>query len=155
MINSTYAKAYKEVLEIIKYFPKEEYDKIPTEEIEFYKNNMDKYYEFTINPEIDLSEQNISPEANAIIVNLFTDYFATEEQKIKIKERLDINQKREEQEKREKYNPDNIFKNKKENSIVEVPESNNNTSLVEYKKSFFRKLRNFVFKILQINRQTK
>ena len=27
MINSTYAKAYKEVLEIIKYFPKEEYDK--------------------------------------------------------------------------------------------------------------------------------
>ena len=28
MINIAYAKAYTEVLEIIKYFPKEEYDKI-------------------------------------------------------------------------------------------------------------------------------
>ena len=28
MINSTYSKAYTEVLEIIKYFPEEEYNKI-------------------------------------------------------------------------------------------------------------------------------
>ena len=42
MINNTYAKAYTEVLEIIKYFPKEEYSKIPLKKIEFYKNNMDK-----------------------------------------------------------------------------------------------------------------
>ena len=37
MINSRYAKAYTEVLEIIKYFPKEEFAKIPEEKIEFYK----------------------------------------------------------------------------------------------------------------------
>ena len=102
MINTIYAKAYTEVLEIIKYFPEEEYNKIPEEKIEFYKNNMDKDYIFTINPEIDLSEQNISPEANAIIVNLFMDYFATEEQKVTIKEILDLNQKKEEQEKKRK-----------------------------------------------------
>ena len=42
MINSMYAKAYTEVLEIIKYFPEEEYVKIPKEKIEFYKNNMDR-----------------------------------------------------------------------------------------------------------------
>ena len=42
------------------------------EKIEFYENNMDQDYIFTINPELDLSEQNISPEANAIIINLFT-----------------------------------------------------------------------------------
>ena len=91
MINIAYAKAYTEVLEIIKYFPKEEYAKIPEEKIEFYKNNMDKDYNFKINPEIDLSEQSISPEANAIMINLFTDYYATEEQKIKIKNILDSN----------------------------------------------------------------
>lgn len=112
MINSTYAKAYTEVLEIIKHFPEEEYAKIPVEKIEFYKNNMDKDYIFTINPEIDLDKQNISKEAKAIIVNLFRDYYATEEQKVKIKEILDLNQKKEEQEKREKYNPDYIFNNK-------------------------------------------
>lgn len=154
MINSTYAKAYTEVLEIIKYFPKEEYNKIPKEKIEFYKNNMDKDYSFYINPEIDLSEQNISPEANAIIINLFTDYYATEEQKVKIKEILDLNQKKEEQEKTEKYNPDDIFKNvnKDEHINVETPKNTANTALIEYKESFFTRFKNFIFRILHINK---
>ena len=155
MINNLYAKAYTEVLEIVKYFPEEEYNKIPKEKIEFYKNNMDKDYVFTINPEIDLSKQNISPEANAIIINIFIDYFATEEQKVKIKEILDLNQKKEEQEKREKYNPDDIFKkaNKDtETANIETSENNTNTALIEYKESFFTRFKNFIFKILHISK---
>lgn len=156
MIDSTYAKAYKEVIEIIKYFPKKEYVKIPEEKIEFYQKNMDKNYNFIINPEIDLSEQNISPEANAIIVNLFSEYFATEEQKVKIKEILNLNQKKEEQEKREKYNPDNLFKNKHKEPTGEVnerlTESIANTEIEEYKETFFTKFKNFIFKILHINK---
>lgn len=142
MINIAYAKAYTEVLEIIKYFPKEEYAKIPEEKIEFYKNNMDKDYNFKINPEIDLSEQSISPEANAIMINLFTDYYATEEQKIKIKNILDSNQQKEEQEKRERYNPDNIFKNRNTENIIQ-----NEVALVEYKESIFKR---FINKIKSI-----
>ena len=148
MVNSTYAKAYTEVLEIIKYFSEEEYAKIPKEKIEFYKNNMDRNYNFTINPEIDLSEQNISREANAIIVNLFKDYYATEEQKNKIKEILELNDKKEEQEKRIKYNPDNLFKktNNLDNEKDEVAESK--TSIIDYKETFFTKLKRFIFRIL-------
>ena len=44
MVNSKYAKAYTEVLEIISYFPQEAYNKIPSEKINFYKQNMDKNY---------------------------------------------------------------------------------------------------------------
>lgn len=148
MVNSTYAKAYTEVLEIIKYFSEEEYAKIPKEKIEFYKNNMDRNYNFTINPEIDLSEQNISREANAIIVNLFKDYYATEEQKNKIKEILELNDKKEEQEKRIKYNPDNLLKktNNLDNEKDEVAESK--TSIIDYKETFFTKLKRFIFRIL-------
>lgn len=83
MMSNNYAKAYKELLEIIKHFPLEEYNKIPKEKIIFYEENMDKNYNFTINPNIDLSEQNISKEAKALIVTLYEDYFATEEQKKK------------------------------------------------------------------------
>ena len=98
---------------------------------------MDNTYEFTINPVIDLSEQNISKEANAIIVALFQDYFATEEQKEKIKEILKLNEKKVEQEKRDLYNPDDIFK--KSQSIEEAKEikniENNNENLpIEVKK---------------------
>ena len=41
-----YPKAYKEVLEIIKYLPKEEYERIPKEKIEFFEKNCDKEYNF-------------------------------------------------------------------------------------------------------------
>ena len=43
-MNNNYSKAYTEVLEIIKYFPEEEYSRIPKEKIDFYKKNMDKNY---------------------------------------------------------------------------------------------------------------
>ena len=129
MINTKYAKAYTEVLEIIAHFPEEEFAKIPVEKIKFYKNNMDKDYNFKINPEIDLDKQCISKEANAIIVNLFRDYFATEEQRTKIDEILDLNQRKEAREKIKKYNPNDIFK-KHESNNIQTTESNSNTALI-------------------------
>lgn len=150
MINNRYAKAYTEVLEIIKHFPKEEYNKIPAEKIEFYKENMDKNYIFLINPELELEKQNISPEANAIIVNLYFNYFATEEQKNKMEKILDLNQKREEQEKIEKYNPDNIFKKKNKIEISQEINIKNENAMVEYKEPFFVKFKNFILKILHL-----
>ena len=150
MINNIYAKAYTEVLEILKYFPEEEYKKIPVEKINFYKSNMDKDYKFTINPEVDLANQNISKEANAIIVRLYRDYYATEEQKFKINEILDLNQKKEELEKRKKYNPDDIFKN---NQQINTDNENldTTTQLVEYKENFFVRFKKFIFKLLHLN----
>ena len=152
MIENKYAKAYKEVLEIIKYFPEEEYNKIPKEKIEFYQKNMDREYVFVINPTIDLSEQNISKEANAIIITLFQNYFATEKQKEKIQEILDLNEIKVEQGKRKKYNPDDLFNS--EHSTTDVFKKQENkieeTALVEYRESFFIRFKNFIFKILHI-----
>lgn len=147
MINNTYAKAYTEILEIIKYFPKEEYSKIPIEKIHFYRKHMDKNYNFTINPEIDLSKQNISKEAKAIIVTLYRDYYATEKQKNLISQILDLNQKNEETEKRIKYNPDNIFNNNK-NEDNKIQTLNTTTQLVEYKENFFTKFKKFILGLI-------
>jgi len=144
MTNNKYAKAYKEVLEIIKYFPEEEYNKIPKEKIEFYEVNKDQNYQFIINPKIDLSGQNISKEANAIIVTLFQDYFATAEQKEKIKEILELNEKKSEQEKREKYNAADIFKGKtnisKDNEIV----TESNLPIEVKKDNFFKRFIDYI-----------
>lgn len=86
MISKRYARAYKEVIEIYNCLPEEEKKKIPEEKIEFYKSNMDIDYEFSIDPNIPLNEQNISKEASAIVVNLFLDYFADDTQREKLKE---------------------------------------------------------------------
>lgn len=149
MIN-TYAKAYTEVLEILKYFSEEEYSKIPKEKIDFYKNNMDRNYNYNINPNIDLSQQYISKEANAILISLFRDYFATENQKKTLNNLLNQNQNKLENIKREKYNSNDIFKNNY-NSIIEGKDNIQEKSLVNVSnikwyekiwkifKDFFRK----------------
>lgn len=149
MIN--YARAYTEVLEIVSYFPENDYKKVPIELINFYKKNMDKNYNFKINPKVDLSSQNISKEANAIIVNIYRDYFATEIQKKVINEILDQNQKKEEQRKKEKYNSENIFKNKLKGKDLQS-NSIRETSLVELNENIFAKLKRIVLKLLHFKR---
>lgn len=142
MVNNIYAKAYTEVLEIIKYFPKKDYDKIPKEKIEFYKKNMDINYQFSINPEIDLSEQNVSKETGAIIVKLFRDYFATEQQKEQLKELIRLKEKKCEIEKREKYNLDDLFKNNVKESREKINE--NNLPIEVKKGNFFKRLIDYI-----------
>ena len=140
MINEACAKAYKEVLEIIKYFPEKEYNKIPKEKIDFFKQNMDSNYKFSIDPKIELSKQNISKEANAIIVALYEDYYATERERKNIEEILRLNELKNEQKKRKKYNPNIIFKTKKNNEKREI---------VEYKENIFTKIKKCIIKIFK------
>ena len=154
-MTNTYARAYTEVIEILSHFSKEEYNKIPEEKISFYKNHMDKDYIYSINPKIDLSEQNISKEANAILVSLFRDYFATEKQRQTLNNLLNQNQEKLEQEKAKNYNPNNIFKDKKNYSMEETEEdlktANHETSklLIKHKENIFVRIVNKIKNIFR------
>ena len=114
MKDSLYAKACTEVLEILSHFSEEDLSKIPSDKIEFFKSNSDKDYNYKIDPEVDLSEQYISDEANAIIIGLYREYFATEHQRIVLDDVLRHNQVLLDRENRRKYNPDNIFDDNKQ-----------------------------------------
>ena len=140
MITKEYAMAYTEVVEILKYVPDGEVQKIPKEKLEFYKTNMDYEYNYNLDMTKEFEEQEMSEITKAILANIFRDYWATPYQKerIEAKEKYDLEKL--EEEKREKYNPDNIFKNKKEENVIE------NTNLpVEIKKEIFlKKLISFI-----------
>jgi hypothetical protein len=148
---TAYKRAYTEVIEIIKYFPNEEYAKIPLEKINYYKENMDKDYNFQINPNIELEKQNISREANAILVTLFNDYFATDRQKEILNNLLKQNQQILEEQKQEKYNPSNLFMQSKtqQQNTVTIQENNSENSLIEIKENFFTKFINFIKNIFK------
>lgn len=149
MIN-TYAKAYTEVLEILKYFSEEEYSKIPQEKIDFYKNNMDKNYNYNINPNIDLSKQYISKEADAILITLFRDYFATESQKKTLNNLLNQNQNKLENIRREKYNSNNIFSKNYRNIDIEDKENKQELDLIEINDmKWCKKIWKFIKEILR------
>lgn len=153
-MNNKYEKAYTEVLEIISHFSDEEYSKIPEEKINFYKQNQDKNYKYSIDPEKDLSKQYISEEANAILVSLFRDYFATERQKEVLKNLLNQNQVKLEEKKREKYSTD-VFKKEeiqKEDDIKKQEDYLRDGQLIEYKPTFFSKFIEFIKKIINRNK---
>lgn len=141
-------KAYVEVIEILKYIPTDNYNKIPDEIIENMQLNKDKEYKYTVEHFSDFQEQEMLKETETILAVLFRDYWATEEQRKKILEKEKHDLYILEEAKREKYNPDDIFKTLDKNNISEIPEGN---ALIEYKQSFFTKLKNFILKILHID----
>lgn len=140
----TYKMAYTQVLEILKRLPKEEVAKIPTEEIEFLKENCDKTYKYILSPNARLEECQISRKAYAILVVYFKKYFATEIQKQKLDVILKNNQIAIEKEKREKYGVDNLFKTNKLEQ-----EENKKVEIVPYKESFFKRVLNRIKKIFR------
>lgn len=142
-------KAYVEVLEILKYIPMSDYNKIPSEIIENIQLNANKEYKYRVTHFDDFQEQEMLKETETILAVLFRDYWATEEQRKKIldKEKHDFNVL--EEEKRKIYNPDNIFK--KNNNNIETTENKRTNLLIKYKESFFTKLKKFILKVLHIN----
>jgi len=155
MTNLNYEKSCTEVIAILNNIPIEVYKRIPNEIIKALEENKDNDYDFSIDYSKDLKDQQILPFTLAILHNLYRDYLATEDEKKQIieKERYDL--KLLEKEKREKYNPDDIFKKANkftETANIEASENNTNTALIEYKESFFTKFKNFIFKILHINK---
>lgn len=150
MVNKEYANAYSEVLEILNYIPKSDYNKIPTNMIKLFTINKNKKYSFNYDVNKTLNEQNVSKKAKTIIAILFRDYWATEYQKEKIlaKEKYDMEQI--ECKKREKYSSDNIFKNQdiKENKVNKNTQ-NHEVQMVKYKENLFTKFMNWIKRILK------
>ena len=141
MIAENYACAYKEVIEVLKYTKREDVNKIPKSRILLWRINMNKDYDFKIDTTKTLEEQNLSKEAKAIIANIFKKYWATDYQKerIEAKEKYDIEQI--EKEKYQEYNPDDIFKNRKQN-IQQEEVASKTISMVEYREPLFKRVLN-------------
>lgn len=131
MVDIKYANAYSEVLEILKYISKEDYEKIPNSKIELFETNHNKDYIFKYNPNKTLNEQNVSKTAKAIIAILFRDYWATEIQKEKIINKQNYDRMKLEEEKRARYNSDNPFKNNEKKIIMNNTEEEEELALIE------------------------
>ena len=144
MVDKEYAKAYTEVIEILKNVPEEDVQKIPKEKLEFYKKNMDNEYQYRVDEAKKFENQEMSEITKAILANIFRDYWATSYQKEKIEEKEKYDLEKLEQEKKNKYNPDDIFKNEKETKA----HGNANLPTIVKKETFFEKLIRFIKKIL-------
>ena len=138
-----YACSYKEVMTILRFMSIQDLVKIPSEKLEFFDNNMDTSYEYELDYSKPFQAQQMSPVTEAILANLYRDYLASPAQREAIleKERQELEQI--EQEKREKYNPDDLFKSKQVEE-EETKKVDENVALVEYQEPFLKRVFNVI-----------
>lgn len=152
-MEDNYPKAYKEIIEILKFVPKESVDKIPKTMLETFVINMDREYDFVVDTNKEFEEQEILDETRAILANIFKDYWATPYQKERIEAKEKYDRNLVEEEKRKKYDPNNIFVNAnieaEDNVVIENIEENNLPIEVP-KESFYKKIIKFFKKIFHI-----
>lgn len=155
MVKNNYANAYKEVLIVLDNLIKEDYEKIPKEYIEFLTANSNHDYEFKYDNSKTFEEQDLLDDTKYILFGLFEKFWANETQKEKIKTFRNTYYNKVEEEKRKIYNSNDILKNPNEAEVNNIEnedvEENINTNLLEYKESFFTKLKKIILKIFHIN----
>ena len=145
-----YPKAYKEVIEILKYLPEEDVKKIPEEMINMFEKNMDKEYKYTINKNKPFNKQNMLKETREILAILYKDYWANEKQKERINNKLKNDIIINEQEKNKNYNPNDIFKTEEKNDIQEKTEKESFNSLIEHKENkCYKRILSFIKNIFK------
>lgn len=128
-------QAYSEVDEFLELISKENRNKIPKKLREFFKEQKDINYIKGINPNIPIKNQKLKEETLGIIAILNLKYWCEDEQeKIRLKEIYDKNEKEYQEQLQAQFNPNKIFEKKEPN--IE------NVSIVEYKESIIKKLIN-------------
>ena len=139
-----YQKAYVELNEILKSLSEEENSKIPKMFKDNLVKNMDKSYKFELDSSKGIFEQKLMVETEALLVEIYERYLASAKEK-EVWEKYDkICLNRIEQNKKEKYNPSNMFINR---TIEQCQDLNQNitdeTAMVAYKESIFTKIKNW------------
>ena len=142
------AKAYSEVYTIVNLLEDEYKNRVPKKIMDFFDEVRDKKFEVNIDIERSLLEQNIERQTLVILAILELNYWCdSEEEKQELLKEFAENERKQEEEIREKYNPDNLFKN------IEAILPNKNeeqTALVEYKEEgFIKKIINKIKKLFK------
>lgn len=112
--------------------------KIPKSFISFMKNIASTTYKFDYDKTKKLNEQNLKLETRGLISLVYSDYICNDKEKEEYINKCQNHLRIKEQEAREKYNPDNLFKKSKvENQNFKNNTITEETSIIEYKEKNF------------------
>jgi len=139
-------QAYSEINTVLQYMPEEYVKKIPSKILNLFETEKLENYEVNINKDNPLDKTYLSKKTMVIIAMLNYQYWCPNK-KVKndlYKQYLSNNEKYEE-EIREKYNIDNLFKNKTEEKEIKQE----NVALEIYKESIIKRIINKIKKFFK------
>ena len=125
--------------------PIEMKSKISNSFINFIENNKSNNYVSNINPNIPLKEQNIRKETKEMLGIIYRDYLCNEEERINFlhEEKRELTNL--EVEKREIYNPNNIFMKQKE-----ISDKTEELQIIIPNEKLHIKILNFIKRLFKI-----
>ena len=143
MSTNDYAMEFSEVLDVLQHSEIEVIEKIPLEVIKKIKEkSSDKYISKIDND----NNFNISKNAKALLAVIYQDFLCDDEELEYFNKMLLKNEEQLQKSLREKYNPDDIFKEKNSKSSSSNIQ---NMQMVEYKESFIKQIINKIRNIFK------
>lgn len=148
-----YMEAFTEVNEIIKMMPEELVNKIPNKFREMIEE--ERYKEYVPNIQEPLEKCKLKNETIIILGLIYRDFLCSPEERKRLQEKdakeLVEVQKAIEKENREKYNPDDIFKNRRQSNIEQTQQIQEDNSMIVVKEEkWYQKIFNIIKGIFKI-----
>lgn len=152
MVSIEYSEALSEIDDIFNHLDIEVLSKIPKKFKEFVSNNKSNTYKPAFNHSLKLNELPLRKKTRAILSLIYFNFLCNEEQKMEYKKRIKENSIKREQEIKEKYNTDNLFKKKVLETKIQEEQQNidNTVAMTEYKEGIFTKIINKIKRLIHI-----
>lgn len=144
MVSTEYSKSISEVLDILKHTNKDDVNKISPQFMKFLVENANKEHIPKLDHTKRIKDMGLNEKTIGILSIINTKFWCTPEQKGTFNDKLKENQKIYEEELRKKYNPNNLFKDRK----IKVENIEDTVAIVEYKESIFSKIKNWIKRTL-------
>lgn len=139
MVDIEFSEGISETLDILEHMDTMYINKIPKNIMDFLEKNKSFDYVSKLDHSKKLNEMNLKEKTKDILSTIYMNYWCNSEQKINYTNLLKQNEDKYQEELREKYNPDNLFKNKTKTTIQQSQQVQNEIALTELKESFFTK----------------
>lgn len=137
MVTKELSEAAVEFNSILEYTSEDLKNKIPKKFLDFLQSIQSKTYKFEYDKTKKLDEQKLKPKTRGLIALVYQDYICNEAEKEEYIQKSQKIIKQIEENKREKYNPNDIFKDKK---IENDRDTTNTVEIVEYKESIIKRI---------------
>jgi len=144
-----YSEAAVEVLDILDNTDRQAVNKIPKDFIKFLIDIASYDYVVNFDHSKPINELNLKERTKELLGVIYINWWCDESQRGQYKKEIEEKEKREQEKLREKYNPDNIFKNKKSVQISnemqeEINSKNETLAIVNNKENIFKRIINKV-----------
>lgn len=161
----TIEDSYEEVYQILTHLKINEYEKIPTNIVSYYKTHRNKNYKFMYDYSKGYNEQLISKNSLKILYKIYYNYILSDTDKkkfvdiLKLKEKTKQTARNNENGKTNIFSKSNMIEQKNSdifsNKSIKIEPKNNfqeenkeNNKLTKYEENIFTKIKNIILKIL-------